>query len=319
MDQNFSLTAMWLESLFPPEPKFTNVTIHELTPSKLRFNQHYVLLYKSLANFVLTMILPFGLLVFYNWRIISVLRRRRRLTNRPLQSQNSRSVQLKAEEARKSYVLFAITFMFIVCHSVRFILGIHECLSVQEYQEGVRNHCNPSPLWVLILQSVSNLLLTLNSSLCSMLYCLTSRDFQNELRTHYAWFKEQVSPSMEEQPPLPPLVDSENNEVIIPMAALLSKSESRDTTGTNVSTLVGTGHKLTELGGNGSERSSPCSSVDTIAVMAGDQATVIDHELKFNYSTLPLCRGLLRLSSEEMGCVPGNNGNYSLHHLRDMV
>ncbi len=31
------------------------------------------------------MVVPFTLLVFYNWRIISVLRRRRRLTNRPLQ------------------------------------------------------------------------------------------------------------------------------------------------------------------------------------------------------------------------------------------
>lgn len=42
------------------------------------------------------------------------------------------------------------------------------------------------------MQSVSNLLLTVNSSLCSILYCLTSQDFQNEVKTHYAWFKEQV-------------------------------------------------------------------------------------------------------------------------------
>ena len=111
-----------------------------------------------------------------------------------------RSAQLKAEEARKSYVLFAITFFIIVCNSVRFILGLHECISVRQYQAGVENHCIASPLWVLILQSVSNLLLPLNSSLCSILYCLTSRDFQNELRTHYEWIKEQVSPSGEHPP-----------------------------------------------------------------------------------------------------------------------
>ena len=63
---------------------------YELTPSDLRFNEHYVLYYKNIANFLLTMIFPFTLLAFYNFRIISVLRRRRRLTNRPLQQQNTR-------------------------------------------------------------------------------------------------------------------------------------------------------------------------------------------------------------------------------------
>ena len=176
---------------------YNNVTIHELSPTTLRFNEHYVLLYKNVANFLLTMVVPFTLLVFYNCRIIGVLRRRQRLINRPIQAPNSRSSQLKVQEARKSYVLLAITVLFMTCHSVRFVLGIHECYSVRDYQAGVRNHCNPSPLWVLVLQSVSNLLLTLNSSLCSILYCLTSRDFQNELKTHYAWLKEQVSPSEE--------------------------------------------------------------------------------------------------------------------------
>eukprot|EP00095_Tigriopus_kingsejongensis_P007774 snap_masked-scaffold154_size301342-processed-gene-2.15 protein:Tk07774 transcript:snap_masked-scaffold154_size301342-processed-gene-2.15-mRNA-1 annotation:"GJ15814" len=288
IDHNYSL--FWL-SLFPPEPRFTNVTIHELTPSGLRFNQHYVLLYKSLANFLLTMILPFSLLVFYNWRIISVLRRRRRLTNRPLQAQNSRSVQLKAEEARKSYVLFAITFMFIVCHSVRFILGIHECLSVQEYQEGVRNHCNPSPLWVLILQSVSNLLLTLNSSLCSILYCLTSRDFQNELKTHYAWFKEQVSPSVEEQPPLPPLVDSDNNEVIIPMGTLLTRSQSRTLTSSINFTRSSMSDTLTRSFDQMSESSK--ATVETFALMSKSQTVIIERELNLISPTLPLYRDLV--------------------------
>ncbi len=69
------------------------------------------------------------------------------------QSLTSRSAQLKADEARKAYVLLSITMLFIVCHSVRFILGIHECISVREYQRGVREHCNPSPLWVMVLQA----------------------------------------------------------------------------------------------------------------------------------------------------------------------
>ena len=116
-----------------------------------------------------------------------------------MQQTNSRSAQLKAEEARKAYVLLAITLLFIVCHSLRFVLGLHELYSIREYQEGVRNHCNPAPLWVLVMQSLSNLLLTVNSSLCSILYCLTSQDFQNELKTHYAWFKEQVSVEIEQK------------------------------------------------------------------------------------------------------------------------
>ena len=35
--------------------------------------------------------------------------------------------------------------------------------------------------------------------LCCILYCLTSRDFQDELKTHYDWFKDQISPTMDQQ------------------------------------------------------------------------------------------------------------------------
>ena len=49
-------------------PSLVNLTVHELHPSDLRFNEAYVLYYKNIATFVLTMILPFTLLIFYNCR-----------------------------------------------------------------------------------------------------------------------------------------------------------------------------------------------------------------------------------------------------------
>jgi len=53
-------------------------------------------------------------------------------------------------------------------------------------------HCNPDPLWVTALRPTSNALLVLNASACSVLYCLTSKHFHAEVRTHYDWFKEKV-------------------------------------------------------------------------------------------------------------------------------
>ncbi len=136
-----------------------NVTVHELVPSQLRFNevgtqkqtaeetlgcfggeesgleqkffffhfQHYVLLYKNIANFTLTMVVPFTLLVFYNWRIISVLRRRRRLTNRPLQVAQSKAVTWQYF----SLILFPNLCMHVLytCMHVLYTEGSHQIKS----------------------------------------------------------------------------------------------------------------------------------------------------------------------------------------------
>jgi len=49
------------------------------------FRQNYLLFYKIIADLLLTMILPFALLVHYSIKILRVLSRRRRMVNRPLQ------------------------------------------------------------------------------------------------------------------------------------------------------------------------------------------------------------------------------------------
>ena len=172
-----------------------NDSIHKVSPSTVRFNYYYVILYRNIATFTLTIVMPFALLVYYNYQVMSVIRRRRRMRNRPNVTPTSRSAILKAKETQRSYVMFSMTLFFIICHSMRFVLRITECFNVEDYQEGLTNNCDPSPFWFLVVESVSNFLLVLNSSICSTIYCLTCSDFRKMALNEFGRFKKKFEMS----------------------------------------------------------------------------------------------------------------------------
>ena len=106
-------------------------------PTDLRLNEIYVVVYANIARLFVQGIIPFICLIFLNYRIYWVMKRRRQLTNRPqpqtqVQGRNGGGPltpqQKKANEAQQAVVLSVIVVLFFVCHTPRFILNIHEFL-----------------------------------------------------------------------------------------------------------------------------------------------------------------------------------------------
>ena len=54
-----------------------------MTVGWIRLNWHYVIWFKNFTTLLASLILPFAFLAYWNCKTLSVLRRRRRLRNRP--------------------------------------------------------------------------------------------------------------------------------------------------------------------------------------------------------------------------------------------
>ncbi|TRY73628.1 hypothetical protein TCAL_03327 [Tigriopus californicus] len=144
-------------------------------PTDLRFNHKYVLWYKNVTRLLLTGLIPFVVLVYLNFSVFSVIRRRRHLEHRFIKVQ---STALKAEAAKQAYVLFAICTTFLFGHILRVVLNIHEFYTLDQVLDGMDNDCFTVKFWTLVTGNVSHLLLTINSSMNILIYCLMSGDFR---------------------------------------------------------------------------------------------------------------------------------------------
>ena len=49
----------------------------------IRFNWHYVIWYRNVTLLIFSLVVPFVLLAYWNFNIVAVMLRRRRLRNRP--------------------------------------------------------------------------------------------------------------------------------------------------------------------------------------------------------------------------------------------
>ena len=97
-------------------------------------------------------VIPFICLSLLNYRIYWVIKRRRQLVNRPPQqlqqptingangrpgagNETFSSAQRKANEAQQAIVLFMIVLLFFICHTPRFIINIHEFLTLEALRQ----------------------------------------------------------------------------------------------------------------------------------------------------------------------------------------
>ena len=178
----------------------TIVTVNHTvaSPTELRLNDIYVIIYVNLARLLVQGLIPFVLLTILNYRIYWVIKRRREMINRPatapppstsvtslnVTNQNSgrvSSAQKKANEQKQAIVLFIIVLLFFICHTPRFVLNVHEFLTLESLRQGIKENCNSVSLWALIWASVSHLLMTLNSSVNFFIYCFMCKTFRMQL------------------------------------------------------------------------------------------------------------------------------------------
>lgn len=84
------------------------------------------------------------------------------------------------EENRQSLVLFGVVILFLVCNVPRIVLNTYEVFTVNIFKKNVDNECYRLPLWVMITNSLSLILMTMNSSTNFFVYCFLNPSFRKE-------------------------------------------------------------------------------------------------------------------------------------------
>ena len=186
--------------------KTINLTIAQ--PTDLRMNEIYVVSWANIATLTIQGIIPIISLCFFNYRIYRVMTNRSTLMKRSTfqtliipereglskteANQNEITekfdAQKKLRESKQSKVLFIIVICYLLFHSPRFLIRLHEFYSLDIFKESIKGakdgqrNCDSFPFWVLSCTCVSHLLLTMNSSCNFFIYCFLSPKFQTVLR-----------------------------------------------------------------------------------------------------------------------------------------
>ena len=92
----------------------------------LRMNDAYVFYYNNLAKLVITGLVPFVSLCFFNFKIYSSLRRRRNVMGPAATAAHQQQLN---EDNRQALVLFSIVIIFLVTNSPRILVNIDEVSS----------------------------------------------------------------------------------------------------------------------------------------------------------------------------------------------
>ena len=182
-------------------------------PSDLRKNKVYVIAWINVAKLIVHGIIPFVSLTILNYGIYSgMIRQRpgdggqssqiRKNIEEANENQNTkealkqeREVQRKANERKHAIVLFIIVFMHLICHIPRFLINLHEFFILDFLRETLapvkdgQKVCASFPIWALAVTSISQCLLTLNSSSNFYIYCFTSPTFRNVLQRWILQFR----------------------------------------------------------------------------------------------------------------------------------
>lgn len=91
-------------------------------------------------------------------------------------------------EKRRSFednlakIFLGFVFVFLICHTPRLFLNIHELIVMEEAMKCQSQREEPFSLWSLLLINVSHFLLVLNSSTNILVYCFMSSKFRNECK-----------------------------------------------------------------------------------------------------------------------------------------
>ena len=170
--------------------KLDDVTSVSIT--NLRRNPIYVFWYFIASNLTITAVLPFLALTFLNLKIIFSLKQfadnkqslktRNSLTiTDPRCSTRRKSTCCPTTDVKKTFILFSIVALFVICHSLRVAFNIDEFI-YRMSQITNNQSCRSPRVWAQYVGPFNQLLIILNSSLNFFIYTLFDIEFQNILR-----------------------------------------------------------------------------------------------------------------------------------------
>lgn len=99
----------------------------QVMPTDLRMNDNYVFYYNNLAKLIITGLVPFVALCFFNFKIYAALRRRRSTMGSAAAAAHQQQLN---EDNRQALVLFSIVIIFLVTNVPRIFINFHEVRSL---------------------------------------------------------------------------------------------------------------------------------------------------------------------------------------------
>ena len=156
------------------EYRLTDATCHGITRTGLPESYVYTILYQVMLYSVVMYVVPMGLLVGLNCRLLWELRRTSLF--RATLSQHTKMSTRQVMSAKKSVTLIVVTVVLVcvVCNLIAVVTHIMWSL----------HHCFASLLYLVAprrtLSQLGNVMITLNSAINFFIYCVCSRNFRRE-------------------------------------------------------------------------------------------------------------------------------------------
>ena len=172
--------------------KNVNCTMaHQLIPTELRMNHHYVFWYINVSNILFTAIMPLCALGYLNFVIHKSLKSfMRRQPSRQTNSSNGRENRKLDHVVNRTYIQFSIVVIFVLCHTLRIVLSIDDFLNLDRFKLIQEKGChNANKLWFRIVVPISQLLIILSPSANFFIYSFFDPTFQNILKEAWLYFK----------------------------------------------------------------------------------------------------------------------------------
>ena len=91
---------------------------------------------------------------------------------------SSTSENRRQKEDNLAVIFMGIVIVFLVCHFPRIFLSLHEMLVIRNTMACSNVGYYSFPLWALLFAQFSHILLVLNSSMNSVIYCMVSSKYR---------------------------------------------------------------------------------------------------------------------------------------------
>ena len=139
--------------------------------SDLKVDETYRSIY-PIIKIVLLGVVPLISLTYLNWRIFNAVR----LSSQLVQEKDRREQQQKENDLAR--VLIGIILLFIVCHSFRVTIEIDNIRTAKTLTICYKLCIPPFSVWSALLDSLSKLMMVINSASNMVIYCCLNFTFQ---------------------------------------------------------------------------------------------------------------------------------------------
>ena len=150
----------------------------------MRTNPYYITYYITLTRLLFLGVFPFGLLMFFNYKIYCVIQLPSIVEALPELERSTR----KNQENDLAKVLIGIVFIFIVCHSLRVLTDVYEMINIGSIIACQNAGRIGVSSWLIQLNYFSKLMIATNASISMFIYCLINKGFRRKL---FVWRKHQ--------------------------------------------------------------------------------------------------------------------------------